>query len=99
MENYCLEHAVGDHEWVETKGIKWCSGVDCLIDQSGQCGDEQADIFGAGVDGNCVILPHNMSEQDQVNEPQLSSHSLPPCVILPHNMSEQDQAKEPPNLP
>ena len=67
VENYCLEHAVGDNEWVETTGIKWCSGVDCLIDSTGQCGDHQADIFGAGVDENCVILPQKMSEQEQVN--------------------------------
>ena len=70
VENYCLEHYenhTGPVKWVETEGIKWCSGTDCLINASGQCGAKLADLFGAGVDENCVVLPHSMTAKEQVD--------------------------------
>ena len=76
VEDYCLEQFPGGGgggggggrawQYDETTGIKWCSGADCLIDDTGQCGAAQADLFGAGVHDNCVLLPAAMNETAQV---------------------------------
>ena len=91
VENYCLEQRVpgsgGAVEWEETRGIKWCSGADCLIDGEGQCGAAQADLFGAGVNDNCAVLPRSASQAEWVAACERACAAASACAgftLYPH---------------
>ena len=95
VENYCLEQQVTGSSsalaWEETTGIKWCSGRDCLIDGTGQCGEAQADLYGAGVDNNCVILPRSASQVDWVAACEracAAAHACAGFTLYPANTTE-----------
>ena len=84
VENYCLaqfpDRIRQAWQYDETAGIKWCSGVDCLIDTSGQCGTAQADLFGAGVNNNCVLFPRSMNDTEQVAAAEAACSGAKACA-------------------